>query len=107
MFALNRTWHDFLCPLKDTNPSNTPSFGKEDDTKNSLSPKILAELARARLKLLLTELPLAENTANSEQKTLQTGVEEEKQAVIAKKRKTLTGGPPLLFLMMYKCTHYF
>jgi len=73
--------------LIEINPSKVSVFGKEDDIKNSLSPKIRAELASARLKLLFTELPLAENTANSEQKTLQTGVEEEKQAVIAKKEK--------------------
>lgn len=87
MLALNRTQQDFFCPLIEMNPSNVPIFGSAVDTENSLSPKIWADAASARLKLLLTELPLAENTANSEQKTLQTGVEEEKQAVIAKKEK--------------------
>jgi len=77
----------FSFPFTIKRPSNLPSFGRLEATKCSVSPNMVAVFSKASTKHRRTECPFAEKTANSEQKTLQIGVEEEKRASIRKGRK--------------------
>lgn len=85
--ALNVTVQLVLTPLIVTNPANTPFLGNFAASSYSFSPNILAAFSRAIVKQRLTLLPLTDNTASSEQKTLQKISEPEKQAVIIRKTK--------------------
>lgn len=87
MSALNCTVQFFSFSFTYNRPSNVPRFGRFDAIKCSVSPNMLEVLSNARTKHLRTEYPFAAKTANSEQKTLQIGVEEEKRASMRKERK--------------------